>query len=238
LGGNDGNVFPTTFSQPHSLCYGRFYFHWATAGAGAQAADDDKSAWDVKGLFMEACNCEAMCPCVVGNAPTVGLCGVLAGHHIQSGRKGDVALDGLNVVRMFFSPAHMAKGNWRAAFYIDERASPAQREALSAIFSFQPGGAFAPQAGLVSEVLGVKFVPITFEAQGRQWKMAIAGIGDADITAIDGLDGKEIRIENLPLRPFPFVAAKSNHTAYKDFDLQWEISSKNGFYSQFAFKSA
>jgi hypothetical protein len=204
----------------------------------AQAADDDKSAWDVKGLFMEACNCEAMCPCVVGNAPTAGLCGVLAGHHIQSGRKGDVALDGLNVVRMFYSPAHMAKGNWRAAFYIDERASPAQREALSAIFSFQPGGAFAPQAGLVSEVLGVKFVPITFEARGRQWKMAISGIGDADITAIEGLDGKEIRIENLPRRPFPFVAAKSNHTAYKDFDLQWEISSKNGFYSQFAFKSA
>jgi hypothetical protein len=204
----------------------------------AQAADDDKSAWDVKGLFMEACNCEAMCPCVVGNAPTAGLCGVLAGHHIQSGRKGDVALDGLNVVRMFYSPAHMAKGNWRAAFYIDERASPAQREALSAIFSFQPGGAFAPQAGLVSEVLGVKFVPITFEAHGRQWKMAMSGIGDADITAIEGLDGKEIRIENLPRRPFPFVAAKSNHTAYKDFDLQWEISSKNGFYSQFAFKSA
>jgi hypothetical protein len=87
-------------------------------------------------------------------------------------------------------------------------------------------------------VLGVKFVPITFEAQGRQWKMVIAGIGDADITAIDGLDGKEIRIENLRRRPFPFVAAKSNHTAYKDFDLQWEISSKNGFYSQFAFKSA
>ena len=68
--------------------------------------------------------------------------------------------------------------------------------------------------------------------------MAIPGIGDADIAAIAGLDGKEIRIENLPRRRFPFVAAKSNHTAYKDFDLQWEISSKNGFYSQFAFKSA
>jgi len=203
----------------------------------AQAADE-KDTWEVKGLFMEACNCEAMCPCVVGNAPTAGLCGVLAGHHIQSGRKGDVALDGLNVVRMFSSPAHMAQGNWRVAFYIDERASPTQREALKGIFSFQPGGAFAPQAGLVSEVLGVKFVPITFEAHGRQWKMAIAGIGDADITAIEGLDGKEIRIENLPRRPFPFVAAKSNHTAYQDFDLQWEINSKNGFYSQFAFKSA
>jgi hypothetical protein len=203
----------------------------------AQAADE-KSAWDVKGLYMEACNCEAMCPCVVVNAPTAGLCMGLAGYHIQSGRKSDVALDGLNVARMNFSPGHMAKGNWRGAFYIDERASPEQREALSAIFSFQPAGAFAPQADLVAEILGVKFVPIMFEAQGRQWKMAIAGIGDADITAIEGLDGKEIRIENLRRRPFPTVAAKSTHTAYKDFDLQWEISSKNGFYSPFAFKSA
>jgi hypothetical protein len=89
------------------------------------------------------------------------------------------------------------------AFYIDERANPAQREALSAIFSFKSGGAFAAQAGSVAEVLGVKFVPITFEAQGRQWKMAIAGIGDADITAIKGLDGKEIRVGNLPGRAFP-----------------------------------
>ena len=37
----------------------------------AQAAEE-KSTWNVKGLFMEACNCEAMCPCVVGNAPTPG----------------------------------------------------------------------------------------------------------------------------------------------------------------------
>jgi hypothetical protein len=203
----------------------------------AQAAEE-KSAWNVKGLYMEACNCEAMCPCVVGNAPTAGLCTVLMGYHVESGRKGDVTLDGLNVVRMNFSPSHMAKGNWRGAFYIDERANPAQREALSAIFSYKPSGAFAAQAGLVAEVLAIKFVPITFEAQGRQWKMAVGGIGDADITAIDGLDGKEIRVENLPRRPFPYVIAKSTHTAYKDFDLQWEISGKSGFYAPFAFNSA
>jgi hypothetical protein len=204
----------------------------------AQAAEE-KSAWSVKGLFMEACNCEAMCPCVVGNAPTAGMCTVLLGYHIESGRKGDVTLDGLNVVRMNFSPSHMAKGNWRGAFYIDERANPAQREALSAIFSFKPGGAFEAQAGMVAEVLGVKFVPITFESKGRQWKMAIAGIGDVDIAAIEGRDGKEIRVENLRPYGFPIVAAKSKHTAYKDFDLQWEISGKNGFYSHsFALNSA
>ncbi|KRR26282.1 hypothetical protein CQ14_01845 [Bradyrhizobium lablabi] len=204
----------------------------------AQAAEE-KSAWNVKGRFMESCNCEAMCPCVVGNAPTVGMCTVLLGYHIETGRKGDVTLDGLNVVRMNFSPSHMTKGNWRGAFYIDERANPAQREALSAIFSFKPGGAFAAQAGMVAEVLGVKFVPITFESKGRQWKLAIAGIGDADIAAIEGRDGKEISVENLRAYGFPIVAAKSTHTAYKDFDLQWEISGKSGFYStSFAFSSA
>jgi hypothetical protein len=46
----------------------------------AQAVDE-KDTWEVKGLFMEPRNCEAMCPCVVGNAPTAGLCGVLAGYY-------------------------------------------------------------------------------------------------------------------------------------------------------------
>jgi hypothetical protein len=203
----------------------------------AEAARE-KSAWEVRGLFLEACNCEAICPCVVGNAPTAAPCTGLAGYHIQSGRKDDVPLDGLNVVRMGLSPGHVANGNWRVAFYIDERASPGQREALRAIFSFKPGGVFAARAGLVAEELGVKFAPITFEAQGRRWKMAIAGIGDADITAIEGLDGNEIRIENLRGPPSPAVAAKSNHTAYKDFDLRWEISNKNGLYAPFAFSSS
>ena len=55
----------------------------------AQAAEE-KGAWDVKGVYMEACNCEAMCPCVVGNAPTPGFCTALAGYHIETGRKDDV----------------------------------------------------------------------------------------------------------------------------------------------------
>ena len=105
----------------------------------AKAAEDDKNAWEVKGLYMEACNCEAMCPCVVGNAPTAGFCGVLLGYHVQSGRKGDVVLDGLNVVEMISSPGHMAKGNLRAAFYIDECANPAQRERAECHLFLQTG---------------------------------------------------------------------------------------------------
>ena len=45
--------------------------------------------------------------------------------------------------------------------------NPTRRPKLAVRLRRRPG---------VAEVLGVKFVPITFEAQGRQWKMAIAGI--------------------------------------------------------------
>jgi hypothetical protein len=78
----------------------------------AQAAEE--SAWNVKGLFMEACNCEAMCPCVVGNAPTPGICTVLLGYHVESGRKGDVTLDGLNVVRAPFDHPVLHEGSRRS----------------------------------------------------------------------------------------------------------------------------
>ncbi len=48
-----------------------------------------------------------------GKCPNPRHMWVLLGYHIESGRKGEVALDGLNVVRMNFLPGHMAKGNWR-----------------------------------------------------------------------------------------------------------------------------
>jgi len=44
-------------------------------------ADD----WSVSGSYMEACNCEAACPCVMLSPPTSGECTVLLGWHIEKG---------------------------------------------------------------------------------------------------------------------------------------------------------
>jgi hypothetical protein len=133
---------------------------------------------------------------------------------------GDVTLDGLNVVRASSFTELVSKGNWREAYYVDERATPPQRDALTAIFSTAPGGVWAKQAGLIGEALGVKFVPITFEADGKHRKLSVGGIADADITAIAGMDDKEVTIDHLSWWPFPLVAAKASHATYKDHGLQ------------------
>jgi hypothetical protein len=70
---------------------------------------------------------------------------------------------------MLHSPGHMANGNFRVAFYLDDRANAMQREALNAIFSIKSGGAFASGAKKVAQDLGVRFVPITIETSGRRW---------------------------------------------------------------------
>ncbi|HEY3236803.1 MAG TPA: DUF1326 domain-containing protein, partial [Polyangiaceae bacterium] len=102
--------------------------------------------WSVSGTYFEACNCEAICPCVMMGAPTDGACTALLAWHIEAGSFGDTALDGLNVVLMAHAPGHMLQTKWKVALYLDQRATPAQSAALGQIFSGQAGGHLAALA--------------------------------------------------------------------------------------------
>ena len=41
--------------------------------------------WKLDGMYFEACNCDAACPCVFLSAPTTGECTVIIGWHIEDG---------------------------------------------------------------------------------------------------------------------------------------------------------
>ena len=63
----------------------------------------DQVQWHLSGDYFENCSCTLLCPCLVSAAapltarPTEGFCNVPLVFHIESGRYGDLALDGLNV---------------------------------------------------------------------------------------------------------------------------------------------
>jgi hypothetical protein len=40
-------------------------------------------AWSVEGTYIEACNCEAACPCIFFSPPTEGECKVVVGWHVD-----------------------------------------------------------------------------------------------------------------------------------------------------------
>jgi hypothetical protein len=169
-------------------------------------------AWKVEGQYYENCSCDFVCPCILGQMsvmPTQGSCTFAMGFQIERGRYGDVALDGLGFVVVGFTPAEMAKGNWSVALVVDERASAAQREAITAIASGSAGGPMAALSGLVGKLLGVESAPITFRRDGVSWSVDASSAVHIDGTGAPGLD---------PARG-PLQLANTGHPAASTFTL-------------------
>jgi hypothetical protein len=199
------------------------------------------TAWQVSGGFIDACNCDVLCPCVFSNAPTRGDCASLVAWHVEDGRFNDLSLNGLNAAWAFYTPAHVLKGNWKLAVYVDEQGTPAQREALGAIFSGRAGGYLGGVAPLIGQLLGIRAVPIQFEVDGRRRQFIIPGIARVAITAVEGGNKTEVLLQNTPLGlvpDLPVVVAKSNAVSYGDYDLAWKLSDTNGFYGPFSYAAS
>ncbi len=197
------------------------------------------SKWNLSGNYFEACNCDVACPCVFMSGPTEGKCTVFLAWHIEKGKYGDTSLDGLNVALAAYSPGHMLKVKWDVALYLDEKATSAQREALTNIYAGKAGGEPAALGPFIGKVLGVKSVPIQFTVTGKQRSLRIPKIAEMEIAALPGAGGKDITLENHPFGAVPnqtFVVAKSKRLSLHDHGMEWNVSEKNGFYSPFSFK--
>ncbi len=192
--------------------------------------------WSLAGDYFEACNCDVACPCVFGSDPTHGSCTVLVGWHIAKGRSGSETLDGLNFALAAFTPGNMLKTKWEVAVYIDDKASPGQRQALGAIIGGQAGGTFGALAPLIGKVQGVKFVPIEYKLDGKKRSLRIQGIAESSSEAIAGPQGGLVKLAGAPLLLAPEVTvAKSDKVSLRDYGWKWEIKGGNSFYAPFEF---
>lgn len=195
--------------------------------------------WQLQGDYFETCNCATACPCVWLQAPTEGDCKLLVAWHIENGYYQQQRLDDLNVALACYAPGHMKDGAWQAALYIDERADSEQVDAITRIFAGQEGGHLSVLMSFVGEILGVKQVPIDYQAQDNHRQMTIPGIAQAEIESIAGINGKQASISNPPLcvvTSHPSIVAKSHNYQYQDHDKDWQFSDRNGYFSAFTYQ--
>lgn len=204
-------------------------------------------AWRIKGEYLENCNCDVLCPCLLGprNArggalapPTYGVCDVPVVFAIESGRSGDVDLAGTHAALAIHTPGPMGEGNWTAGAYVDERASGAQRAALETIFTGRAGGVMAGIAALVTTWLPTRLAPIEFVKDGRKRSARIPGVLDVEIEGIEGRNGGEVWIDNV--RHFAssrLAAARATRSSYRDHGLTWSHVGRNGHYSSFEWRA-
>ena len=202
------------------------------------------ATWRIKGEYLENCNCEVLCPCLLGprNAhggaaarPTEGHCDVPLVFQIQSGRYGDTSLDGTHAALVFYTPGPMGDGNWTVGTYVDARASAEQQAAIERIFTGQAGGVLGALGALVSTRLPTRHSLIEFGMEGRRrW----ARIGDVLDVEIEGIAGRapssEAWIDNVrhPVAS-RLAAARATRSSYRDHGVAWDNTGRNGHYASF-----
>ncbi len=188
--------------------------------------------WSIRGELILNCNCDVFCPCVVSlgkHAPTQGYCHGWAGIEIRDGHYGDAPLQGLNVGLLLDIPGRMGNGNWTAALYVDERATPAAVDGLSAIFSGAAGGTTGLFKLLVSTFLGVKQVPIRFERDGKLRRFVIPNVLNGSIEPIQGkVPGEDMVIRNTEYWMGPDVTvSRGVKSKLRDFGRVWDLSGRS-----------
>jgi hypothetical protein len=201
--------------------------------------------WRIAGEYLENCNCEVLCPCLLGPRsaigvgplarPTEGHCDVPVVFQIRSGSYGNVDLAGMHAALAVYTPGAMGDGNWTLGLYVDEAASAPQREALESIFGGGAGGVMARIATLVTTRLPTRVVPIEFGMQGRRRWARIPGVLDVEIEGIEGRQpGTETWIDNVKhFVSSRLAAARATRSSFRDHRFTWDNTGRNGHYSSF-----
>jgi hypothetical protein len=202
--------------------------------------------WQIDGQYYENCNCDYVCPCVPSQMqvkPTKGACIFAMAFEIEHGHFGDTQLDGLGFVVIAHTPEEMAKGNWSVGLVIDERATAAQREAVTGIASGSAGGPMAALSGLVGKFLGAEYAPIAFRREGASWS-----IEAGDKIRIDGKGAHGLDAQRAPLQlcntghpaadTFSLANPSNSHVAA--LGIAWDDRSgrNNAQYAPFSWRSA
>ena len=155
----------------------------------APRASAASTPWAIKGELILNCNCTVFCPCVVSlgkHPPTEGVCQAWSGVRIDDGHYGDADLSGLNVGLLLEIPGRMARGNWKAAAFIDDRASHDAYHGLIEIFSGRARGTTGLFKVLVSEFLGAERAAIAYETEGKTRKLSVGKKIQGEVEPIQG----------------------------------------------------
>jgi hypothetical protein len=187
-------------------------------------------AYHLEGRLLEVCNCRVLCPCWIGEDPDYKTCDTIVAYHFDKGTVDGVDVTGRTIALLAHVPGNILQGNWTAAVYVDDGASPAQEKALLDVYTGQKGGPVADMAKLVGKVVSVQKVPITFTVQGGSGTIKVGDAGFAELEPYKSAAGKTTTLTDTVFSTVPgapvFVGKATRYTSKnhaglgKDIDIQ------------------
>lgn len=188
--------------------------------------------WTLKGELSLSCSCTVFCPCVLSlgeHPPTEDRCQTWAAIRIDEGNFDTVDLAGIKVGLMMDLPGIMARGNWTAALFVDDKAPIQAVKGLTRIFTGRVGGTTHLLSILVGQFLGVHQVPISYETEGETRRIRIEKYVDGAITPVRGNEGDQnvvIRNSQYWIGP-DVIVSKADKSRFRGFGRNWNLAGRS-----------
>ncbi|MEE8521539.1 MAG: DUF1326 domain-containing protein [Gemmatimonadota bacterium] len=184
-------------------------------------------AYQLEGRLLEVCTCNVLCPCWVGEDPDGGTCDGTLAWHVDKGTINGTDVSDRTIVILCHIPGNILKGNWKVRVYVDDGATPEQKQGLLDVWTGKLGGPVADLAQLVGEVVAVEDVPITFEVAGANGTLKIGDAIYAELEPFKGATGEQTALHDTVFTTIPGSPAYvGKATTYRvnaptfDIDLQ------------------
>jgi hypothetical protein len=203
-----------------------------------EAAATTGVVYDLKGTLLEACSCNVLCPCWIGEDPDRGTCQAVIAWHFDEGTIKGVDVAGRTLAGAVFIPGNILQGNWKVALYVDDGATEEQMESILDAYTGKLGGPLADLAQLIGEVLTVEKAPIRHELKGVAGTLRIGDFASADMSPYTSADGTVTTLHNSIFSTVPGSPAyvgKTGHYEVKlpQFGFEWSYDGSNAIQSDY-----
>jgi hypothetical protein len=200
------------------------------------------ATYHVEGSILEACSCSAPCPCWIGDDPHGGKCDSFVAYRIDKGTIRGVDVSGLAFAFVARIPGNVLKGNWTAAIYVTDRATPQQKAAILDVWTGKCGGPIADLAALVGEIKGVHDAAIEFRLEKGKGTLRIGQQVEAEMAPYTDAAGNPTTISNTIFSTIPGSPAYVARAAYHrvnipEHGMQWTFENRNAIQGSFRFSA-
>lgn len=197
----------------------------------------------LEGRMLEACSCDVICPCWVGEDPDGGSCEGAAFWHVDRG-----VVDGIDVAGLTIGVAAHIPGNateagvWKALVLLDDEATPEQEAALVGVWTGEAGGPVADLAQVIGEVLELRRVPISFEVSAGEGSFRAGDVVELDMEALEGATGRvgltDSAFASIPGAPTHVGRSKTLRLSEPEHGFDFTFSGQSALQGPFLYEHA
>jgi hypothetical protein len=196
--------------------------------------------YEIEGTLLEACSCNAPCPCWIGEDPHHGTCDAFLAYRIDKGSIRGVNCAGVAFAIVAHIPGNILKGNWKIAVYVSDQAKPDQKQAILDAWTGKLGGPLADLAKLVGEVAGVHDAPVDFRLDKGKGTLKVGTKVEAEMAPYTDGKGNPTTISDTIFSTIPgspaYVAKAAHHKVnIPEHGMQWQFQNRNAIQGSFRF---